>query len=146
MHLQSLSEYEAVHTPESMPQEQLPPRPSGPAIIPSGVSYDGTRSAVLETESNAPEQDEEHHDPKSGIDSLVDATTDSYSTWRPFWVQPAILAGFTGLFFIVAAALVALSVYSHRNDGLASARDNLRYLWRFGPTACTISLIKSVSR
>lgn len=59
------------------------------------------------------------------------------ATWRPFWLQLGALASFSGLFLAFTVVLPSLLAFSERNDGIAEARENLVYVWRFGPTAST---------
>lgn len=64
-----------------------------------------------------------------------DAYADRAPTWRPFWLRPAVLSTFAGLFFCGTVALSVMLWYSQQNDGLITTRRNLEYIWRFGPTA-----------
>lgn len=73
--------------------------------------------------------------------SASDDTNDGDKTsgrplpWRPFWVRPAMLAAFCGLFLTFVVSMIATIIYSRQNDGLFTAHENYRYFWRFGPTA-----------
>lgn len=69
---------------------------------------------------------------------------DHARTWRPTWLQPAILLSFTTLFLFLSFSLAALFLHSQKNEGIARARPNLVYLWRFGPTAGTFPRHKEV--
>lgn len=64
--------------------------------------------------------------------------------WHPFWLRRRILGAFCILFICMTAALVFLIAYGRGRDGLTGARDNLAYLWRFGPTACRFAVRPSV--
>ncbi|KAF6808322.1 hypothetical protein CMUS01_13926 [Colletotrichum musicola] len=56
-------------------------------------------------------------------------------TWGPFWLQPAVLGSFAGLFLLAAVALAVMIWYSEKNEGLFETRSELEYIWRFAPTA-----------
>ncbi|KAF4927296.1 hypothetical protein CGCF245_v013244 [Colletotrichum fructicola] len=55
--------------------------------------------------------------------------------WRPVWLRPVTLSTFLALFIALTIALPVMLWYSQENDGLVRTRENLVYLWRFGPTA-----------
>ncbi|KAJ0340677.1 hypothetical protein KNSL1_011428 [Colletotrichum chrysophilum] len=55
--------------------------------------------------------------------------------WRPVWLRPVTLSTFLALFIALTIALPVMLWYSQENDGLVRTRQNLVYLWRFGPTA-----------
>lgn len=55
--------------------------------------------------------------------------------WRPVWLRPVTLSSFLALFIALTIVLPVMLWYSQENDGLVRTRENLVYLWRFGPTA-----------
>ncbi|KAI8290870.1 hypothetical protein K4K56_006927 [Colletotrichum sp. SAR 10_98] len=55
--------------------------------------------------------------------------------WRPVWLRPVTLSTFLALFIALTIVLPVMLWYSQENDGLVRTRENLVYLWRFGPTA-----------
>ncbi|KAF6830346.1 hypothetical protein CPLU01_07401 [Colletotrichum plurivorum] len=65
----------------------------------------------------------------------VSGPASEHATWRPIWLQPAVLGVFVLVFAACTAALPAMYSYSENNDGLVKTRASLVYLWRFGPTA-----------
>ncbi|KAI3530477.1 hypothetical protein CSPX01_14810 [Colletotrichum filicis] len=101
--------------------------------------------------STRPLQDAESvSDTNHDIDSNVDLSPDgvvehehkywseNVGPWRPTWLQPAALLAF-GMFFIsVAIALPTMYYLSWKNNGLVETREDLVYLWRFGPTAAML--------
>ncbi|KAJ0363702.1 hypothetical protein COL26b_012819 [Colletotrichum chrysophilum] len=69
--------------------------------------------------------------------------------WRPVWLRPVTLSTFLALFIALTIALPVMLWYSQENDGLVRTRQNLVYLWRFGPTATMLSpaiLFQSLKR
>ncbi|UQC84374.1 uncharacterized protein CLUP02_09870 [Colletotrichum lupini] len=56
-------------------------------------------------------------------------------TWRPTWLQPAVLLAFVAFFLVSTIALPAMFCISLRNNGLLETRESLVHIWRFGPTA-----------
>lgn len=55
--------------------------------------------------------------------------------WRPFYLRRLVIAGFMGTFVLVLAAIEVLLAMSNKNDGIATSRHELHYLWTYGPTA-----------
>ncbi|KAL4892083.1 hypothetical protein BDV59DRAFT_180807 [Aspergillus ambiguus] len=55
--------------------------------------------------------------------------------WTPFFLTKSCLLMFIGTFIGIMVALGALYGSSRQNDGLASANENMHYLWTYGPTA-----------
>lgn len=56
-------------------------------------------------------------------------------TWRPIYLQPVIQISALCAFFALAVTIEVLQVISVRRDGLATSRENIHYLWTYGPTA-----------
>lgn len=125
--------------------------PYGDAPLPSSrtirslASSESTQSTLLNNQRHLEDQYEpsaaSYSSPVSVVEEVIDDKTpvseaSSSSIWRPFWLRPAILATFCGIFFALAVALLVMLVHSQRNDGLGSVQKNgFRHLWRFGPTA-----------
>jgi len=63
------------------------------------------------------------------------ARTPQSTIFQPFFLRRSILLAVATLFLAEAVALIALIVYSSRNDGLLPVRPDLHQLWKYGPTA-----------
>lgn len=61
--------------------------------------------------------------------------------WRPRWLRRRVIFAFAAWFVAIAAILEPLFSFSQRASGIASSKENLYYLWTFGPTAGEIFLI-----
>lgn len=64
--------------------------------------------------------------------SFVD---DALLLWRPRYLRRSVIATFIFVFAILVAAIETLVRISSDNDGIATSRPKLHYLWTFGPTA-----------
>ncbi|KAL0931215.1 uncharacterized protein CTRU02_213950 [Colletotrichum truncatum] len=73
------------------------------------------------------------HDVKTRQEDDVVVT--QRATWRPKWLRTPLLSAFLAFFILCVASLPAMYVYSRDHNGLVQTRQNLVYLWRFGPTA-----------
>ncbi|CAH0018468.1 unnamed protein product [Clonostachys rhizophaga] len=71
----------------------------------------------------------------SNIRSEKNQSTSDATSWRPFWLGHIRLAGFGLWFLCCTIALPIMLHYSELNKGLLVTREDLAYLWRFGPTA-----------
>ncbi|KAG8166269.1 hypothetical protein KVR01_004821 [Diaporthe batatas] len=83
---------------------------------------------------------EESDDPQatllSSTTSRPQSSASSVETrWRPLYLQTRVQAAAMCVFFIMAALVEALLVISRKNDGLATSKEEMRYLWTYGPTA-----------
>jgi len=67
-------------------------------------------------------------------------------SWRPWWLRRRILALFAALFFSISASTAALFFYSVRHQGITGSRDELYYLWKFGPAAIFVIASSAWSR
>ncbi|GAW11362.1 hypothetical protein ANO14919_007060 [Xylariales sp. No.14919] len=56
-------------------------------------------------------------------------------TWRPFYLQRAVLLGFIFVFILLIVTIELLLAMSNRNSGIATGRSTEHYLWTYGPTA-----------
>lgn len=81
--------------------------------------------------------------PQTGEDAFPTVRDDSDNEmfWRPFWLRGAIIGTFCILFAVCTVAISCIASYSKRHDGLNDAQKGLKYLWRFGPTACKENLL-----
>ncbi|KAL0936865.1 uncharacterized protein CTRU02_209081 [Colletotrichum truncatum] len=91
-------------------------------------STPGSHRALL---SNPIGQD----DNGSGPGEKVNEFQNTPARWRPYWLRPSVLSIFVALFLLFTACLPVMYWYSQEHDGLLKTRQNLVYLWRFGPTA-----------
>lgn len=71
------------------------------------------------------------------------ASSSTLPVWQPFYLQSKIQIPAMCVFFLLAATLEALLVMSLKNDGLATSREDIHYLWTYGPTAL-LTLIAAV--
>lgn len=117
--------YEAVDSQSELRDISFLLPPGDPLQI-DAESSNSPRSALLESDRDSTSRDAEDE---------VDLQSDA-QTWRPTWLRPAIVGDFAALFICLIAVLAFMVVYSRLNDGLCDARQNLAYIWRFGPTAC----------
>lgn len=108
-------------------------------------SFPDSRSTLLEPERKVHHRiDEDGNDDEDEIKENA-STTGAAPNWKPFWLRRAVLGGFFCLFISLMVVLPAMLWYSIHSQGIADINDGLRYLWRFGPTAC-MSAIPSTSR
>lgn len=68
--------------------------------------------------------------PTAGIASLP-----KRGLWTPFFLRREVAFAFVAITLAILAAAEVLNSRSLRDNGLASARLSLHYLWTFGPTA-----------
>lgn len=71
------------------------------------------------------------------------ASSSALPVWQPIYLQPSIQISAMFVFFLLAAIIEVLLVISLRNDGLATSREDIHYLWTYGPTAL-LTLIAAV--
>uniref|UniRef100_A0A8H7NET9 Uncharacterized protein n=1 Tax=Bionectria ochroleuca TaxID=29856 RepID=A0A8H7NET9_BIOOC len=71
----------------------------------------------------------------SNVVSEKDQSSSDATSWRPFWLGHIRLACFGLWFLCCTIALPIMLHYSELNKGLLETREDLAYLWRFGPTA-----------
>lgn len=71
----------------------------------------------------------------SNIGSEKNQSSSDATSWRPFWLGHIRLACFGLWFLCCTIALPIMLHYSELNKGLLVTREDLAYLWRFGPTA-----------
>lgn len=128
------------------------------SILPSSPSEEETLCLTVPAESREPcnlclsvsrsADDEEissatHIEPTSttslrpvrDADDKHGGWSEDAKTWRPTWLQPAVLLAFIAFFLVSTTVLPAMFSVSLRNNGLVETRENLVYVWRFGPTA-----------
>ncbi|KAK8107996.1 uncharacterized protein PG998_010009 [Apiospora kogelbergensis] len=55
--------------------------------------------------------------------------------WPPKYLRRSVIATFILIFAFLIVAIEALVIVSARNDGIATSRSELHYLWTYGPTA-----------
>lgn len=102
----------------------------------SGTSIRTLRYSAENTEMNAPcVKENKTTDANEAFDDHETAT------WRPIWLQPIILASFSGLFLVFSILLLLISLKAKRSDGLFETWQGFRLAWRFGPTAGKTILI-----
>jgi hypothetical protein len=56
-------------------------------------------------------------------------------SWRPRWLRRRVFFAFAVWFVALAVVLEPLLSLSQRASGIATTKENLYYLWTFGPTA-----------
>ena len=56
-------------------------------------------------------------------------------SWTPWPLRKLIIVGFVICFVLLAVVLAILFGVSKHNRGLTSSKENLHYLWTYGPTA-----------
>lgn len=121
--------------------DQQPPSPAE-RLIPSDLHARNSEatSHALETYAN-PESVDNNGD--AGYESVTDTScngskyhdADFSRTYKPWSLRRDTLLGILMILLAMIIALELLYRVSNRNNGLATASENERYLWRYGPTA-----------
>ncbi|KAF4484448.1 hypothetical protein CGGC5_v008072 [Colletotrichum fructicola Nara gc5] len=96
----------------------------------SSTSIGALHYSAENTGTNAPCAEE-----KKTMDANEAFNHENIATWRPIWLQPIILASFSGLFLVFSILLLLISLKAKRSDGLFETWQGFRLAWRFGPTA-----------
>ncbi|KAK8139140.1 hypothetical protein PG984_002520 [Apiospora sp. TS-2023a] len=69
--------------------------------------------------------------------ATIDENTslDARLLWQPRYLRRSVIATFVFIFATLIAAIEALVIISAKNEGIATSRSGLHYLWTYGPTA-----------
>ncbi|KAK3382751.1 hypothetical protein B0T24DRAFT_686932 [Lasiosphaeria ovina] len=71
----------------------------------------------------------------------VEKAAGTQKAWSPFYLQRRTIYASLATFLAIAVTLEAMFIVSEKNEGLASSSSDLRYLWTYGPTVMTISIL-----
>lgn len=69
------------------------------------------------------------------LKNVADEVYFPHTPWRPTWLRRRVFFAFAAWFVALAVILEPLLSVSQRASGIASPKENLYYLWTFGPTA-----------
>lgn len=100
---------------------------------------DGTSNGTVTKESDDPQSSLLFQTSRQPESSLSCALTD----WQPIYLQPRVQVPVMCAFILLAATVEGLLVISLRNDGVTTSKEDVRHLWKYGPTAL-LTLIAAV--
>ena len=77
---------------------------------------------------------------QAGVEAMaIDAVDSRKLRWRPPYLRRTALTAFILLFVALMVALEVVLLLSKRPRGLATAQENLAFLWTLGPTTSKCS-------
>lgn len=104
---------------------------SGTTVSVPSRPEDGISSGSIRTESDDPKASLLFTTVQQPPSSSSSAPTD----WRPIYLQSSTQIPAMCFFFLLAAIVETLLVISLRKNGLATCKEDIHYLWTYGPTA-----------